>query len=921
MRSLGDIFASCSMISIAAAAPACAQAQQTQAPPAATAGAGQEAGAQDGGATDIVVTGIRASLQSAQAQKRNAPQIVDSIVAQDIGKLPDIAVSDTAARIAGVQVIRAGGEASRVLVRGLPDFATTYNGREIFTAETRQVALQDFPSGLIGALDVFKAGTADLIEPGLAGLVNVRSRRPFDFQGREIAGSAWGVYTYQADKLTPNGNLLLTDRWNTGIGEIGVLIGGSYTQLKYRDSTRSNTDFIADPTINGATVRLPDVQRVTYGAGDRARPSANFAAQWRPASGLEFYVEGLYQGFRNKIYDRELTVPLYGANPNTGYTLQLQPGSNLVQSGTVVNPNRPDGFQGATYNKTDTYQIAGGGSYEKEGLRISGDVARTDSTFTGSTASVDYAFAGPQTVTFDLNTPREAGGATFAFANFDAANPANYRYRGFYEEAQRAKGKGWQARLDVSYEPGVEFLQRLEAGFRYTDRDAERAFGNRYWGFDGRGITFSQVPLNYQLFPAGFRGSDVQAFRTWLAPTYQSVRDNLVALRQFNMGLGAPAFGPNTDRAPDADPLQGYTANEKTWAGYGQFRYLIGSDTGIRVDGVIGLRVVKTEDRIAGTSTVNGVLTPVDVSRGYWDWLPNASARVRFTDQLALRLSATKTRTRPTFAQLNPSASFGPPPVGCSPAAGDPYACARVGNGGNPYLNPFTSDNYDASLEYYFSPTGYVSVAAFRRDLSGFIQPSQVRYVDPTLGPVIINSSVNTGRGRIDGVEGQFQTFLDALGLPGWAKGFGVQANVTYLDGATDQQGATGYVRDDIVDVSRWAYNLAGFYERQGLSLRLSYNWRGKYLSTRQVRGNFADPNDTSRDLYRERVDPVSRLDFSGSYDLFRNLTLFADWTNILNKPLTSRLISARNGAPEASFPRLVQYQEMTASAGIRFRF
>lgn len=134
MRSLGDIFASCSMISIAAAAPACAQAQQTQAPPAATAGAGQEAGAQDGGATDIVVTGIRASLQSAQAQKRNAPQIVDSIVAQDIGKLPDIAVSDTAARIAGVQVIRAGGEASRVLVRGLPDFATTYNGREIFTA-------------------------------------------------------------------------------------------------------------------------------------------------------------------------------------------------------------------------------------------------------------------------------------------------------------------------------------------------------------------------------------------------------------------------------------------------------------------------------------------------------------------------------------------------------------------------------------------------------------------------------------------------------------------------------------------------------------------------------------------------------------------------------------------------------------------
>lgn len=912
MHGLAKLLASSAAV-WCAAVPALAQTEDAPAQ-------GPAAGQADGG-TDIVVTGIRASLQSAQSQKRNAVQIVDSIVAQDIGKLPDIAVSDTAARIAGVQVDRAGGEASRVLVRGLPDFATSYNGREIFTAETRQVALQDFPSGLIGALDVYKASTADLIEPGLAGLVNVRSRRPFDFKGFEVAGSAWGLYTYQARKLTPNGNLLIANRWNTGIGEIGVLVGGSYTQLKYRDSARSNTDYIADPTIRGATVRLPDVQRITYGAGDRARPSANFAVQWRPGGGFEFYVEGLYQGFRNKVFDRELTVPLYGADPNTGYTLQLQPGSNLVQSGTVVNPNRPDGFQGATYNKTDTYQFAGGGSYEKEGLRISGDVARTDSTFTGSTASVDFAFAGPQTVTFDLDTPREAGGASFAFANFDAADPANYRYRGFYEEAQKATGKGWQGRLDISYEPGVAFLQRVEAGFRYTDRDAHREFGNRYWGFDGRGVTFGQVPLDYRLFPAGFRGSDVQGFRTWLAPTYASVRANLVALRQFNMALGAPAFGPNTDRAPDADPLQTYDANEKSWAGYGQFRYQIGSETGFRVDGVVGLRVVKTEDRIAGTSNANGVFTPVNIDRSYWDWLPNASARFRFTDQLALRLSTTKTRTRPTFGQLNPSASIGAPPTSCNGSAGDPFACARIGNGGNPYLNPFLSDNYDASLEYYFAPTGFASVAVFRRDLSGFIQPSSVRYVDPTLGPLIVNSSVNTGRGRIDGVEGQFQTFLDTLGLPGWSRGFGVQANVTYLDAATDQQGTSGTVRDDIVGVSKWAYNLAGFYERQGLSLRLSYNWRGRYLGTRQVRGDFTNPGDPGRDLYRERVDPIARLDFSGSYDVFQNLTLFVDWTNILNKPVTSRLISARNGAPEASFPRSVQYQEMTASAGIRFRF
>ena len=104
-----------------------------------------------------------------------------------------------------------------MLVRGLPNFTTTYNGREIFTAETRVVALQDFPSANIAALEVFKTSSADLVEPGLAGLVNVRSRRPFDFgPGMHVAGSVWALYTRQGMTITPNFNLLATDRWDTG---------------------------------------------------------------------------------------------------------------------------------------------------------------------------------------------------------------------------------------------------------------------------------------------------------------------------------------------------------------------------------------------------------------------------------------------------------------------------------------------------------------------------------------------------------------------------------------------------------------------------------------------------------------------------------------------------------------------------------
>ncbi len=175
MRLKSIILCSTSMLILAGSAPALAQ-STAPAPPAAPA-----AQADDSASDSIVVTGIRASLASAQRLKQVAPQVVDAIVAEDIGKLPDLNTAQTAARIPGVQVYRQGGEAQNVLVRGLPFFTTTYNGREIFTAETRVVALQDFPSSNIAALEVFKTSTADLVSPGIAGIVNVRSRKPLDF--------------------------------------------------------------------------------------------------------------------------------------------------------------------------------------------------------------------------------------------------------------------------------------------------------------------------------------------------------------------------------------------------------------------------------------------------------------------------------------------------------------------------------------------------------------------------------------------------------------------------------------------------------------------------------------------------------------------------------------------------------------------
>lgn len=867
------------------------------------------------GQSDIVVTGLRRSLESAQRIKRQSVQQIDAIVASDIGKLPDVAVSDTAARIPGVQVDRGGGEAGRVLVRGLPDFTTTYNGREIFTAEARSVALQDFPAGAIAAVEVFKTTTADLVEGGLAGEVNVRSRKPFDFSGLEIAGSFWGQYEKRSTKVDPNGNLLISDRWDTGIGEMGALVNFSYTQLRYVDSTRSNTDFIASPTVqpSGSVIRLPDIQRIDYGVGNRSRPSINAAFQWRPHAGLEFYAEALWQGFRNKVSDRELTVPLYGGAAYNDIVTDA--GSNLVDSLTVVNPNRPEGFQGATYGKTDTYQYAIGMKLDQDRFHLSADAARTASRFLDSVYSFDTAYAAPQTVTINTGLGGDAFGPTFSFANANPGSSDNYIFRGFFDRQLIAKGEDWQGRIDAGYDTDLPFLKKIEVGARFVDRDAHFEDGSRYAYLEGQRLPLSAVPVDYATFQSGFPKDGLATIYGYYTPTYSGIRNNVAALRDF-VGFDAGS--------PPPDPLATYTSNEKSYAGYGQIRYDVGNPDGLHADGVLGVRVVHTDLSIAGTSVSNGAYTPIDTSTSYTDWLPNASARVHFNDELQLRLSATKTRSRPGFAAYDPAVNSGSVP-GCEfdptnneiiPAAQNPNAasCIRGGSSGNPNLKPLRSTNYDASLEWYFSRTGSAAVAVFRRDLNGFISYYNVDTVDENGYTLRVNQPFNTGKGRIDGLEALFTTFFDFAGTPNWLHSFGIDANLTYLDAKTGVPAEIGGAvqQTQIVGVSPWTYNVAAIFERGPVSMRLSWNHRSHYLSTFQLRGN---------DVYTEHVRGIGRLDFSSSFDVTKKLTATFDWTNILAKPFRSDLTYNYADGTSASFPRAVRFEESVISVGARFRF
>lgn len=895
---------------------------------------------EDSAVTEVVITGLRKSLSSAQQIKRNSDSILDAVVAEDIGKLPDNTAAETLARITGVQVERYSDEANRVLIRGLPDVATTYNGREIFTAENRRVQLQDFPAQALAGIEVYKSGTADIVEPGLAGLINVRTRRPFDFKGGFIGGGVRLTYNDQSKKRDPNGNILVSKRWDTPIGELGVLANATYAESKYRNGVRYNNQSIVkvsplstvSPASAGKNFYYPASVGLYNDGGKRYRPSGNVAIQWKPSDKLEIYFDGIYQGYRGRQANDNLDVNLRDWDSTVQQdpiltNVVLTPGAtDQAASFTKNSGMAPQAYRSTGADQTNTYQGALGAVWRGERLTLSTDLSYEDSRYTARSWSLDSAFAAPPTVVVKFN---EKDGAAFDLPGFDASNPANYLWRGYYERRYIAKGSGVQWRGDATYDTGSSLIPEIKFGLRYTDRDASLIQGSRYaWVLPLR-MPLAGLPVGeLQLIEDPFRGS-TQGFTRYLMPTREGVAGNFAALRQRSVDAlkQLVALHP-TDQgyidnlkafsAPDVplDVAGAFSAKEQSYAEYVQAKYAF--DVGaIAIDGVAGVRVVQTTGEFSGTSRVsaNGVtsLIPRTIRQNYTDILPNVSMRIRPVEKLQLRLAYTQTRTRVNFGDLNPALNISQVVRDPSQPVDPNSPTAKInayGDGGNPDLLPLTSNNYDVSAEYYFSSTGNISVAGFYRDLFGFTSRYTRQVQDPVYGLIQISRPENSGSGKIKGFEVNAQSFLDFL--PGAWKGFGVQANVTYINGRKMQPAVLGgdgdYVR--IEGLSKWTYNAAVFYERNGITGRLSYNHRSPWVDY------YRQASDGSR-YTGVGIRGTSRLDASLSYDVTKNITVGLDVTNLLAKPFENY----NNYSPTQAYPVDVRYEGRYYGLGLRFRF
>ncbi len=332
----------------------------------------------------VVVTGVRQAVKSALDTKKKADQVQDSIVAEDIGKLPDNNVIEALQHVTGVQISRNAAEANQLLIRGLPDIATLLNGREIFTSTGRFITLQDIPAELLSRVDVQKSSRADDIEGGIAGVVDVRLHRPFDFDGAQFAGTARATHSSLSGKTDPIASVLASDRWQTGAGELGLLADISYSKDRYKEeildnyiSSQSITP-VAGSTGPGGIAYIPLTEGAQSILGDRERVAANIAAQWSPNSNTEVFAEAFYTRYRNpNSVDFFVGLPWIGADPATATVF---PGTDEVKTVTAGNYDLTS--DQSFVPRSDTYQVASGFTWTGDTVTASTEIDYTNSKFT-----------------------------------------------------------------------------------------------------------------------------------------------------------------------------------------------------------------------------------------------------------------------------------------------------------------------------------------------------------------------------------------------------------------------------------------------------------------------------------------------------------------------------------------------------------
>ena len=601
--------------------------------------------------TVVVVTGLRKSMQSSAQIKKNTQEIVDSVNAEDIGKLPDPNVADSLARIPGVQLYRYAGEGSSpsgigngVSIRGLQgQTRSEYNGRSFYTAGQRDYSLDNALPELVSGLDVFKNPSAEHIEGAIGGLVNIRTAHPFDNKGRVIVASAKANY-YDFDgtaKPTLFGEY--SDRWQTSNGEIGFLVAAGYQESAFRNDAMNINTWTPRTTVtngdgstslvgatpnpdgqNQALISTPNDFLLFHNEhGGRTRYGINTALQYRNEK-LEAYIDAdyTYYEYNQPYYFLFPTLPGNATVSNlvtrpvdmTYNPVYNYPNTGLVSGQEFVSGTyhgvMPTTTSGRSWTDYTTGEVAAGLKYHvSEKLLLSADAQYVQARRFYNENAVNAApIAGltwDETRDFsDLEHPV----VTLAGPSLSDAN--NWQLTTATIARQETKDHGVAIRGDLKYNIDAGPLADIKAGLRYADQTSTfNGISNTYAIKDAAGnpILLSATPsvdqsdTNWMRGTYGFQGGVAMFDRDALenASRLAAVFPNATRNGAYN---GAqPSLSDNYQF-----PLLNYFQSvEKTSAAYlvGDLDFSVAS---IPVKGNVGMRIVKTESTAAAYQLKSG---------------------------------------------------------------------------------------------------------------------------------------------------------------------------------------------------------------------------------------------------------------------------------------------------------------------------
>ena len=829
----------------------------------------------------IIVSGYRASLESAIAEKREKDQIIESVSSEDIGKLPDASIGESIARLPGLTSQRISGRAGYISVRGFgPDFSSTLlNGRQqTSTNDNRGIEFDQYPSEIVSSVDVYKSPSADLIGQGLVGTIDIRTIRPLEKGEQVIAFGARGVYA-DLGKL------------NSGSDDIGYRVFGTYVDqflgdtvglalsVAYSEEPYQTEEFEAWGYADG-----PDGDKIVGGvkpfvtSSNLKRLGINGTVQYEASPSTMLTLDGFYSDFDDTNIKRGIEIPLAWSGAALSPT-GLESTDGVITGGTF------SGVEAVVNNhnyvrKAKLY--SGGLNVEHEGedgWNVSADISfsRTDRNELILESNAGTAPGGGTGATDTLTFRSTPSGTFFTDQVLDYSDPTliqltdplgwgggapGGRQHGYYND-RIVEDELWQFQADIEKELDGGFLSSVQAGFDYVTRSKSLVPDEYFLQLSGDRLQ-AQVPSQYLLSPTNLD-------YLGLGP--------MVSYNPLDLLEGGEyVIVPNT--AEDV-LFKTFSIDEDIMTFFVQGN--IESDFGnALLTGNFGVQAIHTDQSSTGfvnTGAAQGIIERT-IGDNYWDILPSLNLSLRFDSDFVIRFAAAREIQRPRLDDMRVNFSYGV----------DPVERIVTGSGGNPSLRPYRATAFDLNFEKYFGNKGYLAAQLFYKKLHNYIYTAEFPF-DYSSYPVVdpgyafsyqgrISAPINGDGGEIYGIEAAgtlpFETFVSAL------EGFGVTGGVSYTKSKIQPDPNTP--ASDIPGYSRWVANGTAYFEKGGFSVRGSMRYRSTFL------GDFSG---FGANRVRRRAKAETIIDAQIGYDFqsdsaLEGLSLFIQGFNLTNEPFVA---------------------------------